>query len=280
MNARTEQSVLDVVLPAIAAAFLSFVVGLPILLVFVEAFKGGIGVYFTSLRDESALAAIRLTVLVAAIAVPVNVLFGLAASWSIAKFQFPGRRLLRVLIELPLSVSPVVSGLVFVLLFGAHSALHPWLDAAGLQLIFAVPGLVIATIFVTLPFVAGELIPLMEAQGSDEEEAALLLGASGWKMFWSVTLPNIRWGLLYGTLLCVARSIGEFGAVSVVSGHIRGRTNTVPLHVELLYNEYNFPAAFAVASSLMVMAFLTLAGKSLVERRARGAVEPAQEGGR
>ncbi len=251
----------------LAVAFLVIVVGLPVGLVFVEAFRNGVAFYFSALSDHYAVAAIKLTLLVAAIAVPLNIVFGLAASWCVAKFDFRGKRVLLTLIDLPLSVSPVVSGLVFVLLFGSHSMLYPWLERNGIQILFAVPGLVIATIFITFPYVARELIPLMEEQGVDEEEAALLLGANGRQIFWRVTLPNIKWGLLYGVLLCVARAIGEFGAVSVVSGHIKGKTNTIPLHVEILYNEYNFAAAFAVASVLTLLALVTLFAKGYLERQ-------------
>lgn len=250
-----------------AIAFMGVLVLLPVLAVFAEAFRQGAGAYFSALTEPDALTAIRLTLLVAAIAVPLNVVFGLAASWAIAKFDFFGKRLLITFIDLPFSVSPIISGLIYVLLFGAHSALWPWLHAHDVQIIFAVPGLVIATIFVTFPFVARELIPLMEEQGAEQEEAAIMLGASGLRTFISVTLPNIKWGLLYGVLLCNARAMGEFGAVSVVSGHIRGQTNTIPLHVEILYNEYNFVAAFAVASTLSLLALLTLGLKSVIELR-------------
>lgn len=252
---------------AIAIGFLLLVVGLPVAAVFVEAFRKGIDAYWTGITDPHALSAIKLTLLVAVIAVPCNLVFGIAASWAIAKFEFVGKRLLITLIDLPFSVSPVISGLVYVLLYGVHSVVGQWLIAHDLQVIFAVPGIVLATIFVTFPFVARELIPLMEEQGIEEEEAALLLGASGWQTFWNVTLPNIRWGLLYGVLLCNARAMGEFGAVSVVSGHIKGLTNTVPLHVEILYNEYNFVAAFAVASILTWLALLTLLLKRIIEKR-------------
>ena len=217
------------------------------------------------MRDPDALAAIRLTLLAAAIAVPLNLVFGVAAAWAIAKFEFRGKSLLITLIDLPFAVSPVISGLIFVLLFGLQGWFGPWLAAHDIKIIFAVPGIVLATMFVTFPFVARELIPLMQEQGNDEEEAALALGASGWQTFWRVTLPNIKWGLLYGVILCNARAMGEFGAVSVVSGHIRGQTNTMPLHVEILYNEYNFAAAFAVASLLALLALVTLVLKSLVE---------------
>jgi len=251
----------------IALAFLLLLVFLvaPLALVFTRAFGDGLDVPMAALRDPDAQAAIRLTLLVAAIAVPLNLVFGLAASWAIAKFRFRGRSLLITLIDLPLSVSPVVSGLVYVLVFGAQGLFGPWLIAHGIKIVFAVPGIVLASVFVTLPFVARELIPLMEAQGLLEEEAALTLGATGWQTFRRVTLPNVRWGLLYGVLLCNARAMGEFGAVSVVSGHIRGLTNTMPLHIEVLYNEYNLPAAFTVAGLLALLALVTLAAKSLLE---------------
>lgn len=239
----------------------------PLLAVFAEALRQGFGAYLAAVRDPDALAAIKLTLLVAAIAVPANLIFGIAAAWAIARFSFPGKSLLITLIDLPFSVSPVVTGLAYLLLFGAQGWLGPWLDRHDLQVVFAVPGIVLATIFVTFPFVARELIPLMREQGSEDEQAALSLGASGLRTFWSVTLPNIRWGLLYGVLLCNARAMGEFGAVSILSGHIRGMTNTLPLHVEILYNEYNFAAAFAVASLLALLALLTLALKTLLEWR-------------
>jgi sulfate transport system permease protein len=242
---------------------------LPLVTVFAEALRGGLGAYLASFRDPEALAAIRLTLLVAAIAVPVNVFFGLSASWAIAKFSFPGKRLLITLIDLPYAVSPVVSGLVYIMIYGANGVFGPWLAAHDLQVIFAVPGIVLATIFVTFPFVARELIPLMEAQGTEEEQAAMTLGASGWQTFRRVTLPNVRWALLYGVM-------GEFGAVSVVSGHIRGKTATMPLQVEILYNEYNYVAAFAVASLLAMLALVTLVAKAVVERRA-GAAAAAVE---
>lgn len=252
---------------AVMGAFLTLFLLMPLVGVFVEAFRRGLPVYLAAITEPEALAAIRLTVLVAAISVPLNVVFGVAAAWSITKFDFPGKSLLTTLIDLPFSISPVIAGLVYVLLYGAGSLLGPWLRANGIEVIFAVPGIVLATIFVTLPFVARELIPLMEAQGKTEEIAALSLGASGWQTFWKVTLPNIRWALLYGVLLCNARAMGEFGAVSVVSGHIRGQTNTTPLYVEILYNEYNFAAAFAVASVLALLALVTLAAKTLLEWR-------------
>lgn len=255
------------ILIALAVAFLLVLVGLPLLSVFAEAFRKGTEAYLESLQDENAIAAIKLTLLVAAIAVPLNVAFGIAASWAIAKFDFHGKKLLITLIDLPFSVSPVISGLIYVLLFGSHSLLGEWLITNDIQVIFAVPGLVIATIFVTFPFVARELIPLMEEQGTEQEEASVMMGASGLYTFWHVTLPNIKWGLLYGVLLCNARAMGEFGAVSVVSGHIKGETNTIPLHVEILYNEYNFVAAFAVASILTLLALVTLVLKQLVEKK-------------
>jgi sulfate transport system permease protein len=250
-----------------AMAFLALFLAVPLAAVFAQAFAKGVQTYLDSVREPDALAALRMTLLAAAIAVPLNLVFGVAAAWAIAKFQFWGKHVLITLIDLPFAVSPVISGLVFVLLFGARGALGPWLSAHDVKIIFAVPGIVLATVFVTFPFVARELIPLMQAQGSEEEEAALVLGAGGLQTFLRVTLPNIKWGLLYGVILCNARAMGEFGAVSVVSGHIRGETNTLPLHVEILYNEYRFAAAFAVASLLTVLALITLALKSLVEWR-------------
>ncbi len=252
---------------ALAVFFLALFLVLPLAVVFIEAFGKGAAAFLEALREEDARAAVRLTLTVAAIAVPVNVVFGIAAAWCIAKFEFPGKSLLVSLIDLPFSVSPVVAGLVYVLLFGAQGLLGPTLQAYGIEVIFAVPGIVLATIFVTLPFIARELIPLMEDQGTTDEEAALSLGAGGFRTFLRITLPNIRWGLLYGVLLCNARAMGEFGAVSVVSGHIRGLTNTMPLQVEVLYNEYNATAAFAVASLLAGLALVTLALKSLLEWR-------------
>ncbi len=257
-----------------ALVFLGLFLLVPLGAVFAEALRRGVGPYFASFRDPDALAALRLTLTVAAIAVPLNLVFGLAASWAIARFKFPGRSLLITLIDLPFAVSPVVSGLIYVLLFGVHGWLGAWLTDHDLQVIFAVPGIVLATLFVTFPFVARELIPLMQAQGSDEEYAALTLGASGWQTFRRVTLPNIKWGLFYGVILCNARAMGEFGAVSVVSGHIRGATNTLPLHVEILYNEYNFVAAFAVASLLSLLALVTLALKSYVESKTHSVEGP------
>ncbi len=266
-GATTEDRISRLLLTGIALAFLLLFLVLPLAAVFVEALRQGLGAYLAALVEPDALAAIRLTLLVAAISVPLNAVFGIAAAWAIAKFEFPGKAFLTTLIDLPFSVSPVIAGLIYVLLFGAGSALGPWLNAHGIEILFAVPGIVLATIFVTFPFVARELIPLMQEQGTADEEAALSLGASGWQTFWHVTLPNIRWGLLYGVLLCNARAMGEFGAVSVVSGHIRGLTNTMPLHIEILYNEYNFVAAFAVASLLALLALLTLVLKTLLELR-------------
>jgi sulfate/thiosulfate transport system permease protein len=256
-----------VLLIAVALGFMGLFLVLPLLAVFVEALSHGLSAYIASISEPDALSAIKLTLFVAAIAVPLNVVFGVAAAWAITKFDFPGKGILTTLIDLPFSVSPVVSGLIYVLLFGASGWFGPWLTEHGVAIVFAVPGIVLATIFVTFPFVARELIPLMAEQGRDDEEAALSLGASGWQTFWRVTVPNIRWGLLYGVLLCNARAMGEFGAVSVVSGHIRGETNTMPLHVEILYNEYNFAAAFAVASLLALLALVTLVLKSLLEWR-------------
>jgi sulfate/thiosulfate transport system permease protein len=252
-------------LVAVAIVFLLLVLFLPLTLVFVKALEKGVGFYLAALSEPDARAAIRLTLLVAAFAVPCNLVFGLVASWLLARFDFTGKNLLLVLIDLPFCVSPVISGLVFILLFGAQGLLGRWLTGHGVQLVFSVTGIVLATVFVTFPYVARELIPLMQSQGSDEEEAAVSLGATGFQVFWRVTLPNCKWGLLYGVVLCNARAMGEFGAVSVVSGHIRGLTNTVPLHVEILYNEYNFTAAFAVASLLVFLALVTLALKRLME---------------
>ncbi|PVE23993.1 sulfate ABC transporter permease subunit CysW [Microvirga sp. KLBC 81] len=263
----TERKLVRWVAIGIALAFLLLFLVLPLIVVFAEAFKRGLAGYFAAFQEEDALSAIRLTLTVAAIAVPLNLVFGLMASWAIAKFTFKGRSLLITLIDLPFSVSPVVSGLIYLLLFGAQGLWGSWFMAHGIKIAFALPGIVLATIFVTFPFVARQLIPLMQEQGTAEEEAALTLGASGWRTFVTVTLPNIKWGLLYGVLLCNARAMGEFGAVSVVSGHIRGLTNTIPLHVEILYNEYNFVAAFAVASLLACLALLTLALKSFLEWR-------------
>jgi sulfate transport system permease protein len=251
----------------VAIGYIGILVALPLIVVFTEALREGWDAYVKTLANPYTQSAIRLTLLVAAIAVPFNLVFGVAASWAIAKFDFIGKKLLITFIDLPFSVSPVISGMIYVLLFGANSVLGKWLIENDIQILFAVPGLVIATIFVTFPFVARELIPLMEEQGTEEEEAALMMGASGWRMFFEITLPNIKWGLLYGVLLCNARAMGEFGAVSVVSGHIRGKTNTIPLHVEILYNEYNFAAAFAVASLLTLLALVTLLLKTGIEMK-------------
>jgi len=258
--------------------FLSAFLFVPLVAVFAEAFRDGAETYRAAVTEPEALNAIRLTVLTALVAVPLNTVFGVAAAWALARFDFPGRRLLIAFIELPFAVSPVVSGLVFVLLFGAQGYFGPWLAERDIQIIFAVPGIVLATLFVTVPFVARELIPVLEEQGAEAEEAALALGASPWQMFWRVTLPNIRWGLLYGVVLLTARAIGEFGAVSVVSGHVRGETNTVPLHVEILYNEYNFSAAFAVASLLTALALVTLVVRALLEWRTAAARAAGEDG--
>ena len=254
-------------LTVLALVFLALFLVLPLAAVFAEALRNGVSAYLDALKEPDAWAAIRLTLLTAAVAVPLNLVFGVAAAWCIAKYEFRGKAFLTTLIDLPFSVSPVVAGLIYVLVFGAQGWLGPWLEAHQLRIIFAAPGIILATVFVTFPFVARELIPLMQAQGNDEEQAALVLGASGWQAFWYVTLPNVRWGLLYGVILCNARAMGEFGAVSVVSGHIRGQTNTMPLHVEILYNEYQAVAAFAVASLLALLALVTLALKSIVEWR-------------
>ncbi len=266
-NSNTESQLAKYALIFMGVSFMAVIVMLPIIAVFAEAFRKGFDAYIEGINEEYAISAIKLTLLVAAIAVPFNVMFGLVASWCIAKFEFKGKHLLITFIDLPFSVSPVISGLIYVLLFGAHSLIGTWLIENDIQIIFAVPGLVIATIFVTFPFVARELIPLMQEQGTEEEEASILLGASGLQTFMKVTLPNIKWGLLYGVLLCNARAMGEFGAVSVVSGHIKGDTNTIPLHVEILFNEYNFVAAFAVASILTFLAIITLIIKSILEKK-------------
>ena len=263
----TESTLVRRLLIGAAALHLTLFLLIPLAAIFAEALKHGLAGYLGSLVDEDALAAIRLTLLVAAIAVPLNALFGVAAAWAIAKFDFVGKYILISLIDIPLAVSPVISGLIYVLLFGAQGWLGPWLLEHDIKIIFSLPGIVLATIFVTVPFVARELIPLMQAQGREEEEAALTLGASGWQMFTRVTLPNIKWSLLYGVILCNARAMGEFGAVSVVSGHIRGLTNTMPLHVEILYNEYNGVSAFAVASLLTLLAIVTLIAKTVIERK-------------
>ncbi|MBK4736978.1 sulfate ABC transporter permease subunit CysW [Noviherbaspirillum pedocola] len=256
-----------------ALLFMLLFLFVPLVSVFVEALKGGWHVYVQAISDPDAVSALKLTLLTAAISVPLNLVFGVAASWAIAKFRFPGKSVLMTLIDLPFSVSPIIAGLIYVLLFGAQGWFGQWLQDHDIKILFAVPGIVIATIFITFPFVARELIPLMQSQGSEEEEAALVLGASGWRTFWHVTLPNIKWGLLYGVILCNARAMGEFGAVSVVSGHIRGQTNTIPLQVEILYNEYNFSAAFAIASLLAFLALITLALKSFIEWRLQHAIQ-------
>jgi len=268
-KATSEPAPVRWVLTGVALIFLGAFLFLPLAVVFGTAFQKGLSFYFNSLKEPDALAAIRLTLLAAGIAVPLNLIFGVAAAWAIGKFEFVGKSVLITLIDLPFSVSPVVSGLIYVLLFGLQGLLGPWLIAHGIRIIFAVPGIVLATIFVTFPFVARELLPMMQAQGNDEEEAALTLGASGWQTFFRVTLPNVKWALLYGVILCNARAMGEFGAVSVVSGHIRGLTNTMPLHIEILYNDYQFVAAFAVASLLALLALLTLVVKSIVEWNTR-----------
>jgi sulfate/thiosulfate transport system permease protein len=266
----TEPRVVRWILIGAALLFVGLIVVLPLITVLSQAFSKGWEAYLTALKEPDALAALRLTLLTAVIAVPLNSLFGLAAAWAITKFQFRGKNVLVTLIDLPFAVSPVISGLIYVLLFGAQGVLGPWLQEHNIHIIFATPGIVLATMFVTFPFVARELIPLMEAQGVEDEEAAVSLGARGWRVFRKVTLPNIKWGLLYGMILCNARAMGEFGAVSVVSGHIRGETNTLPLHIEILYNEYQFAAAFAVASLLMLLALVTLIVKSVLESRMSG----------
>jgi sulfate/thiosulfate transport system permease protein len=271
-RATSESRAVRWTLTGIALVFLALVLVLPLALVFHQALAKGLPAYWQAITDPDARSAARLTILIASIAVPVNLVFGVAAAWCISKFSFPGRNLLVTLIDLPFAVSPVISGMIFVLLFGAHGWFGPWLIAHDIKIIFAVPGIVLATTFVTAPFVARELIPLMQEQGTEEEEAAIVLGANGWQTFWRVTLPNIKWGLLYGLILCNARAMGEFGAVSVVSGHIRGETNTLPLHVEILYNEYAFAASFAVASVLSLLALVTLGLKSLVEWQQHRAV--------
>ena len=275
-RALTEPPLVRTALLAVAVVFLAVFLVLPLAAVFAQALEKGFAAYLAALREPDAWAATRLTLLTAAIAVPLNLVFGLAASWAIAKFEFPGKGTLLTLIDLPFAVSPVISGMIFVLLFGRQGLLGPFLGAHDVKVIFAVPGIVLATVFVTFPFVAREPIPVMQALGNEEEEAARVLGAGGWQIFFRVTLPNVKWGVLYGVILCNARAMGEFGAVSVVSGHIRGLTNTIPLHVEILYNEYNFQAAFAVASLLAFLALVTLLAKSLVEWRSRRAERPAE----
>jgi sulfate transport system permease protein len=266
---------LKVVLIGVAVTFVLLFLVVPLAVVFFEAMRKGIGAYFAAFADPDALSAIRLTLVTAAITIPANLVFGVAAAWAIAKFEFPGKTVLTTLIDLPFAVSPVISGLVYVLLFGAQGWWGPWLIEHDIRVIFAVPGIVLATTFVTFPFIARELIPLMQAQGKEEEMAALTLGASGWQIFWRVTLPNVKWALFYGIILCNARAMGEFGAVSVVSGHIRGETNTMPLHVEILYNEYQTQAAFAVASLLTLLAVVTLVLKNIVEWRHQRALAAA-----
>ena len=261
----TEPAWVRFTLIGIALGFIFLFLVLPLAAVFTEALRKGADAFIGALKEPDAWSAIRLTLLIAAIAVPMNLVFGVMAAWAIAKYEFRGKAMLTTLVDLPFSVSPVVSGLIYVLMFGAQGWFGPWLQAHDIKIIFAVPGIVLATVFVTFPFIARELIPLMQAQGNDEEQAAIVLGATGWQTFWYVTLPNIKWGLIYGVILCNARAMGEFGAVSVVSGHIRGKTNTLPLHVEILYNEYNFAAAFAVASVLALLALVTLAAKTIVE---------------
>lgn len=269
-NLITEPAWVRALLTLVALTFLGVLVVLPVAAIFAEALGKGLGVYVDSIIEPDAWTAIKLTLLVAVIAVPLNMVFGLVASWAIAKFEFRGKSFLITLIDLPFAVSPVISGMIYILLFGAHNFFGNWLIENDIQIVFAVPGIVLATLFVTFPFVARELIPLMQEQGTEEEEAAILLGANGFQTFWRVTLPNVKWALLYGVLLCNARAMGEFGAVSVVSGHIRGLTNTIPLHVEILYNEYNFAAAFAVASILTVLALVTLVLKTIIELRFSG----------
>ena len=263
----TEPAWIKFILIGLALTFMFFFLVLPLAAVFTEALRKGLEAYWASLQEPDAWSAIRLTFITALIAVPLNLVFGVSAAWAIAKYEFRGKAFLTTLVDLPFSVSPVVAGLIYVLMFGAQGWFGPWLQAHDIKIIFAVPGIVLATIFVTFPFIARELIPLMQSQGNDEEQAAIVLGATGWQTFWHVTLPNIKWGLIYGLILCNARAMGEFGAVSVVSGHIRGQTNTMPLHVEILYNEYQSVAAFAVASLLALLALVTLVLKSLVEWR-------------
>jgi sulfate transport system permease protein len=279
VQATSESRLVRRLLLGVALAFMGLFLALPLVAVFAQAFASGLGTYLRATAEPDALSAVRLTLFAAVSAVGLNVVFGVAAAWCITKFEFPGKGLLITLIDLPFTISPVVSGLMFVLLFGASGVFNPILDPLGLKIVFAAPGVVMATVFVTFPFIARELIPLMQEQGTEEEEAAIVLGARPWQMFFRVTLPNIKWGLLYGVILCNARAMGEFGAVSVVSGHIRGRTNTLPLHVEVLYNEYQFAAAFAVASLLTLLAIATLVLKSLVERRSakRHALPPLEE---
>lgn len=265
----TEAPWIQKTLIAIAVLFLALFLILPLIAIFVKAFEQGVAVYFASITEKDALAAIKLTLTVVLITVPLNALFGIAAAWALGKFKFKGKNLIITLIDLPFAISPVIAGFIFVLLFSTHGIFGPWLLEHGIKIIFSVPGIVLATIFVTVPFIARELIPVMQAQGTSEEEASLSLGANGWKTFFYVTLPNIKWGLLYGIILCNARAIGEFGAVSVVSGHIRGLTNTMPLHIEILYNEYQFTASFAVASLMSLLAIFTLIIKYILERKSK-----------
>ncbi len=276
-NSTTEPTWVRVSLITLALSFMFLFLVLPLATVFVEALRKGVDVYIDALKEPDAWSAIRLTFITALIAVPLNLVFGVAAAWAIAKYEFRGKAFLTTLVDLPFSVSPVVAGLIYVLMFGAQGWFGPWLQAHDIKIVFAVPGIVLATVFVTFPFIARELIPLMQAQGSDEEQAAIVLGATGWQTFWHVTLPNIQWGLIYGVILCNARAMGEFGAVSVVSGHIRGQTNTMPLHVEILYNEYQSAAAFAVASLLALLALVTLVIKSTVEWRHAQAMKAVTE---
>ena len=273
----TESRAVRITLVALALGFMALFLVLPLAAVFTEALRKGWGAYWEALKEPDAWAAIRLTLITAAVAVPLNLIFGVAAAWAIAKFEFRGKSFLTTLIDLPFSVSPVVAGLIYVLVFGAQGWLGPWLAEHDIKIVFAVPGIILATLFVTFPFIARELIPLLQAQGNEEEQAAQVLGASGWQTFWYVTLPNIKWGLLFGVILCNARAMGEFGAVSVVSGHIRGQTNTMPLHVEILYNEYQSVAAFAVASLLALLAIVTLVIKSVIEWRHERELRAAAE---
>ncbi|MFN9470016.1 sulfate ABC transporter permease subunit CysW [Acidovorax sp.] len=273
----TESAWVRYTLITVALLFMLLFLVLPLAAVFAEALRKGFGAYLEGLREPDAWSAIKLTLITALIDVPLNLVFGVAAAWCIAKYEFKGKAFLTTLVDLPFSVSPVVAGLVYVLMFGAQGWFGPWLQAHDIKIIFAVPGIVLATVFVTFPFIARELIPLMQAQGNDEEQAAIVLGATGWQTFWYVTLPNIKWGLLYGVILCNARAMGEFGAVSVVSGHIRGQTNTIPLHVEILYNEYQSVAAFAAASLLALLALVTLVIKSIAEWRNEQEMKAAAE---
>lgn len=276
-HATSEITWIRYILTGLTLLFLGLFLFAPLAAVFAEAFRKGAQTYFTTLVEPDVLAAMQLTLIAAAIAVPLNLVFGVSAAWAIAKFEFKGKSFLITLIDLPFAVSPVIAGLIYVLIFGLQGWIGEWLSDHDFKIIFAIPGIVLATIFVTFPFVARELIPLMQAQGKEEEEAALVLGASGWQIFWRVTLPNIKWGLLYGVILCNARAMGEFGAVSVVSGHIRGLTNTMPLHVEILYNEYNYVAAFAVASVLALLALLTLVLKTYVEWQSQKVAEELEK---